>query len=111
MKPNEEMDILELLDNGVNADTTQGDGVYSKYYIHATQAGRYTVKCQVTSNDKALERLGFIGSANPPPLFGSSFIFTNNLYHAQVYTENPRYTFFPGINFDNLSGKGRRNLF
>ena len=59
------MEILELLDNGVNADTTQDDGVYSRYYTNATQQGRYTVKCQVNSNHNSHEKFGFIGSASP----------------------------------------------
>ena len=73
MKPNDELEILDLLDNGVNADTTQDDGVYSKYFAYPNQPGRYTVKCQVKSNHTALERLGFIGSASPQ-LFGNLFI-------------------------------------
>lgn len=74
MKPNDELEILDLLDNGVNADTTQDDGVYSKYFAYPNQPGRYTVKCQVNStNHKAFEQLGFIGSASPQ-LFGNSFI-------------------------------------
>ncbi len=73
MKPNDELEILDLLDNGVNADTTQDDGVYSKYFAYPNQPGRYTVKCQVNSNHKSFEQLGFIGSASPQ-LSGNSFI-------------------------------------
>lgn len=64
-KPNDEVEILELLDNGVNADTTLNDGVYSRYFTKPTLPGRYSVKCQVSSNDATYESLGFIGSANP----------------------------------------------
>ena len=88
VKPNDEVDTFDLLDNGVNADTTLDDGVYSRYYINATQQGRYTVKCQVTSNSKtmAFERLGFIGSAspqrfgNPSPMFPYTFFFSKLRY-------------------------------
>ncbi|XP_046655991.1 calcium-activated chloride channel regulator 4-like isoform X2 [Daphnia pulicaria] len=74
VKPNDELEILDLLDNGVNADTTQDDGVYSKYFAYPNQPGRYTVKCQVNStNHKAFEQLGFIGSASPQ-LFGNETI-------------------------------------
>ncbi len=59
------MEIIELFDNGVNADTTLNDGVYSKYYLNATQPGRYSVKCQVANDGHAYESPGFIGSANP----------------------------------------------
>lgn len=65
MKPNDESEILDLLDNGVNADTVADDGVYSKYYTNATQQGRYTVQCQVISNNDTAQGLGFFGSASP----------------------------------------------
>jgi hypothetical protein len=74
VKPNDELEILDLLDNGSDADGTEDDGVYSKYFAYPNQQGRYTVKCQVNStNHKAFEQLGFIGSASPQ-LFGNSFI-------------------------------------
>ncbi|XP_057365310.1 calcium-activated chloride channel regulator 4-like [Daphnia carinata] len=65
VKPNNESEVLELLDNGVNADTEADDGVYSKYYTNATQKGRYTLKCQVISNNDTVQALGFFGSASP----------------------------------------------
>ncbi|XP_057365305.1 calcium-activated chloride channel regulator 4-like [Daphnia carinata] len=65
VKPNDESEVLQLLDNGVNADTVADDGVYSRYYTNATQKGRYTVKCQVVSNSATAQGLGFFGSANP----------------------------------------------
>lgn len=80
VKPNDEFDMFDLWDNGVNSDTTQDDGVYSRYYTGATQPGRYTVKCQVSSNNTntAFEKLGFIGSASPQ-LFGNQFISKSSL--------------------------------
>ncbi|XP_057365331.1 calcium-activated chloride channel regulator 4-like [Daphnia carinata] len=65
VKPNGESEILELLDNGVNADTEANDGVYSRYYTNATQKGRYTVKCHVISNEDTVQSSGFFGSASP----------------------------------------------
>ncbi|KAI9559825.1 hypothetical protein GHT06_013832 [Daphnia sinensis] len=65
VKPNDESEILDLLDNGVNADTVADDGVYSRYYTSATLQGRYTVKCQVVSNSATAAGLGFFGSASP----------------------------------------------
>lgn len=65
VKPNDEYQFLDLLDDGVNADITKEDGVYSRYYIKPTQQGRYTFKCQVNGSHSSFEKLGFIGSANP----------------------------------------------
>uniref|UniRef100_A0A0P6FLQ1 Calcium-activated chloride channel regulator 4, 30 kDa form n=1 Tax=Daphnia magna TaxID=35525 RepID=A0A0P6FLQ1_9CRUS len=65
VKPNDESEILDLLDNGVNADTVADDGVYSRYFTGATMKGRYTVKCQVVSNNDTAQGLGFFGSASP----------------------------------------------
>ena len=59
------MDIVELFDNGVNADTTANDGVYTRYYTNVTQNGRYSVKCQVINDGGAYQQLGFIGSPTP----------------------------------------------
>jgi hypothetical protein len=73
VKPNGDTAIFDLLDNGSDADGTEDDGVYSKYFAYPNQQGRYTVKCQVNSNHKSFEILGFIGSASPQ-LFGNSFI-------------------------------------
>ena len=64
-KPDNEVELVDLLDNGANADTTADDGVYSRFFPNTTLTGRYSVKCQVITNETALERLGFIGSANP----------------------------------------------
>ncbi len=73
VKPNDELEILDLLDNGSDADGTEDDGVYSKYFAYPNQQGRYSVKCQVNSNHKSFENLGFIGSASPQ-LFSNSLI-------------------------------------
>ncbi|EFX71592.1 hypothetical protein DAPPUDRAFT_326968 [Daphnia pulex] len=65
VKPNGDTAILDLLDNGTDADGTKDDGVYSLYFAYPNQQGRYTVKCQVNSNHKSFENLCFIGSASP----------------------------------------------
>ncbi|KAK4030134.1 Uncharacterized protein APZ42_033003 [Daphnia magna] len=64
VKPDGESEILDLMDNGTNADTFADDGVYSRYFTGATMKGRYTVKCQVVSNDDTLISQGFFGSAS-----------------------------------------------
>ncbi|XP_057365308.1 calcium-activated chloride channel regulator 1-like isoform X2 [Daphnia carinata] len=45
--------ILELLDNGVSADTLADDGIYSRYFVNATSGGRYTVECEVWDDGSA----------------------------------------------------------
>lgn len=64
-KPNQEVEIIDLFDNGANADSTYDDGVYSKYFANITQRGRYSVKCQVGQTSDDYESLGFIVSGKP----------------------------------------------
>lgn len=45
--------VLELLDNGVFADTTSDDGIYSRYFTAPMAAGRYALKCEVWSEGSA----------------------------------------------------------
>jgi len=40
------MTEIELLDNGVFADATKGDGIYSRYFTGATERERYSVTCE-----------------------------------------------------------------
>ena len=43
---------MELLDNGLFADTTSDDGIYSRYFVQAaSHVGRYTVECQIYNDD------------------------------------------------------------
>ena len=50
--PNGAAQVLELFDNGLFADTNIDDGIYSRYFIQAASSiGRYTVECQVYSDD------------------------------------------------------------
>ena len=60
--------MIELLDNGVNADTTENDGIYSRYFTNATKPGRYSVKCQVWNDGAAYTQLGFIASSIAPSI-------------------------------------------
>ena len=62
-KPNDELEIVELYDNGTNADTKADDGIYSRFFTNVTQAGRYSVKCQVFDEGSAYVSYGFIGSS------------------------------------------------
>ncbi|XP_057365309.1 calcium-activated chloride channel regulator 1-like [Daphnia carinata] len=51
--PSGQSQILELLDNGVSADTLADDGIYSRFFVGATSGGRYTVECEVWDDDSA----------------------------------------------------------
>ncbi|XP_059839800.1 calcium-activated chloride channel regulator 1-like [Hypanus sabinus] len=42
---------MELLDNGSGADIVSNDGVYSKYFLPATENGRYNFKVQVKGKE------------------------------------------------------------
>lgn len=44
---------LELLDNGAFADTVKDDGIYSRYFTDANEAGRYSVTCEAWDDGKA----------------------------------------------------------
>jgi len=40
---------VTLVDNGVGADNTKNDGIYSRYFLALQQTGRYTITCYVNS--------------------------------------------------------------
>jgi hypothetical protein len=48
-RPDTALQVIDLLDSGVGADTTKSDGIYSRYYVDLTNAGRYTLVCVVNS--------------------------------------------------------------
>jgi len=51
--PNKLTTQIELFDNGVFADTTKGDGIYSRYFTGATEADRYSVTCEAWDDGNA----------------------------------------------------------
>lgn len=89
-KPNEDLEIVDLYDNGVNADTSAGDGIYSRYFTNVTYPGRYSVKCQVWDEGSAYVSYGFIGSSifafDGPRLFHFLLIhFVQDLIYAPMF--------------------------
>ena len=40
---------MTLVDNGVGADNTKNDGIYSRNFLAIQQTGRYTITCYVNS--------------------------------------------------------------
>ena len=57
------MEVINLQDTGVGADSNRNDGIYSRYFPNATEPGRYSVKCQVWDDGSAYVTNGFIGSS------------------------------------------------
>ncbi|XP_033115741.1 calcium-activated chloride channel regulator 1-like, partial [Anneissia japonica] len=49
--PNANGDVIQLYDNGANADITKYDGVYSAYFFNFTDNGRYSVEVKVRANE------------------------------------------------------------
>lgn len=56
------MEVLDLFDRGVNADTIADDGIYSRFFTNVTRTGRYSVKCQMSNEGLAKVQLGFMAS-------------------------------------------------
>ncbi len=52
----------DLYDDGSDADITANDGVYARYFARFDDDGRYTIKCQVTSDEDTEVNGGFIVS-------------------------------------------------
>ncbi|XP_078695218.1 calcium-activated chloride channel regulator 4A-like [Branchiostoma floridae x Branchiostoma belcheri] len=49
--PSDDVDELQLLDNGAGADITKNDGVYSRYFLNFTAGGRYSVSVKVNNDE------------------------------------------------------------
>ncbi|XP_059351101.1 calcium-activated chloride channel regulator 4-like [Daphnia carinata] len=47
--PNALLEVVDLEDTGVGADTNKNDGIYSRYYVALSLTGRYTLVCKVNS--------------------------------------------------------------
>ncbi len=57
--PDEAKEEIELFDNGIPADITKNDGIYSRYFSSSTLVGRYTVYCKVWNSGTAtVQRFG-----------------------------------------------------
>ena len=64
-KPDLTIDTLELLDNGVFADSVADDGIYSRFYVTVNSTGRYSLQCQVWDDGSAYINDGFIANSFP----------------------------------------------
>ncbi|XP_035217497.1 calcium-activated chloride channel regulator 1-like [Stegodyphus dumicola] len=56
---------IELHDNGVGADATEDDGIYSGYFTYFNGNGRYAVIARVTNDGQARLKTGSKASAAP----------------------------------------------
>ncbi|XP_046645406.1 calcium-activated chloride channel regulator 1-like [Daphnia pulicaria] len=52
-RPDTAIQVIDLVDTGVGADTSKSDGIYSRYYIDLSNAGRYTLVCVVNSTESS----------------------------------------------------------
>ncbi len=52
-RPDTALQVIDLVDTGVGADTAKSDGIYSRFYIDLTQAGRYTLVCVVNGSQSS----------------------------------------------------------
>ncbi|XP_046644860.1 calcium-activated chloride channel regulator 4-like [Daphnia pulicaria] len=52
-RPDTALQVIDLVDTGSGSDTQKNDGIYSRYYIDPSQAGRYTMACVVNSAESA----------------------------------------------------------
>ena len=69
-QPDLTISVFDLKDDGVFADTTANDGIYSRFFVSLNNVGRYSVICQVYDEGSAYIDNGFI--ANSAPLNGRS---------------------------------------
>lgn len=52
-RPDTAIQVIDLVDTGVGADTSKSDGIYSRYYVDLSNAGRYTLVCVVNSTESS----------------------------------------------------------
>lgn len=52
-RPDSSLQVIDLVDTGVGADTTKSDGIYSRYFLDISDSGRYTVVCVVNSTESS----------------------------------------------------------
>ena len=48
-RPDAQVQVIDLVDTGVGADTGNMDGIYSRYFLGVNVIGRYTLRCVVSS--------------------------------------------------------------
>ena len=47
-RPDAQVQVIDLVDTGVGADTDKMDGIYSRYFL-GVNVGRYTLRCVVSN--------------------------------------------------------------
>ena len=48
-RPDAQVQVIDLVDTGVGADTDKMDGIYSRYFLGVNVVGRYTLRCVVSN--------------------------------------------------------------
>ena len=49
-RPDADLQVIDLLDSGVGADSEKNDGIYSRYYVDPVNSGRYNLMCIATGS-------------------------------------------------------------
>ena len=52
-RPDADLQVIDLLDSGVGADSEKNDGIYSRYYVDPVNPGRYNLMCIVTGSESS----------------------------------------------------------
>ncbi len=79
-RPDDVLQVVDLLDSGVGADSEKNDGIYSRYYLDPIIRGRYNLVCVVKGSKSS-----YVDDGNQQSLgdfnrvqSGGSFRVTNN---------------------------------
>ncbi|XP_042896236.1 calcium-activated chloride channel regulator 1-like isoform X2 [Parasteatoda tepidariorum] len=57
---------IELKDDGLGADVTENDGIYTGYFTHFNGNGRYAVIARISNDGQAKLKQGILSSGSPP---------------------------------------------
>jgi hypothetical protein len=52
-RPDGVLQVIDLLDSGVGADSEKNDGIYSRYYVDPIVNGRYNLLCVVNGSESS----------------------------------------------------------
>ncbi|CAN8001635.1 unnamed protein product [Ixodes hexagonus] len=92
---------VELFDDGVGADVTANDGIYSAYFTQFNGAGRYSVVAEVTGGGSAIIVRGRRGSGGLPVVTSSPELSTQNSAIEEATSASPAFD-AEGLPFDQF---------
>ncbi|CAN8025781.1 unnamed protein product, partial [Ixodes persulcatus] len=83
--------IVELFDDGVGADETSNDGIYSAYFTQFKGKGRYSVVAEVVGDGSAIVVRGRRGSGGLPVVASSPELSTNMAATHKTASASPEF--------------------